>query len=310
MNAMAMGKMQRPVSQLLRCVNVNPRRGTPSYLRLPLGRTHDVAIELSGTTNVAQRAPIQCAAIALRKGYSSICSTVCTSSVNCQPRDNSATNIAGTKSAVKSESGESVQSNEWDESPDDNPQSPSGLTADGVMNASANRATRFIFLRTLPLKKHDTLAPQVETLVASIESKTRTVCRAHLQHVLDDRAAVHLHTAALAIAAFRTLAGFVRNDIKVENMIRAGFGAPLLVEPTMSEEDLLTLNDDQTLRPDFWIVRMALWFAFDKMAAVRKMTSNMVNDFGKSFETDAIDDVPGGLPRHVLRVSKFTRSGT
>lgn len=172
------------------------------------------------------------------------------------------------------------------------------------MGQTANRATRFVFLRTLPLAKHDALAPQAKALADSIESRTRELCAKHVAKAVDDRSAVHLHTTALAIATHETLAPHFDGDTQqLLNVIRAGFGAPLVPDSSMSEEDLLTLNDDQTLRPDFWVVRIALWFSFERLSAIRRMTSNMVADFGTSFETEAVDDVVAGLDRHTLVVS-------
>lgn len=172
------------------------------------------------------------------------------------------------------------------------------------MQASANRAMRFVYLRTLPLAKNEILAPQSQELADTIESETQKLCEKHLDKVIDNRAEVHLHMTALAIATHRTLSPYLRNETQVSNIIRAGFGAPLVKDVTHSDEDLLTLNDDQTLRPDYWVVKFALWFAFDKLGAVRKMTGNMVHDFGASFQTTAVDGELAGMPRHTLIVSK------
>lgn len=184
--------------------------------------------------------------------------------------------------------------------------SPTGLTATSVMTLPSNRATRFIYLRTLPLARQSEFSGREEEFGRQIEHVAKGVVSRHLSKIVDDRAAVHVHTAALAIATKKSLGPFLGNKITLENMVRAGFGAPLIPdEATMSPEELLVLNDDQKVRPDYWIVRFALWLAFDKMAAVRRMTQNMVKDFGKAFTTSSESDEIVGMPRHTLLVRKL-----
>lgn len=180
------------------------------------------------------------------------------------------------------------------------------LTAKDIMELSANRATRYVYLRTLPLAREDSISrDKIKDIAATIEARTTALCDKHAETASDDRAAVHLHTTALAIATYRVLSPYVKDDIRVCNTIRAGFGAPLAEHPAMSDEEKLTLNDGQAARPDYWVIRAALWFAFDKLAAIRRMTANMISDFGPSFDTHAVDDDKAGLKRHVLYVSKF-----
>lgn len=187
--------------------------------------------------------------------------------------------------------------------------SPTGLTASSVMTLPSNRATRFVYLRTLPLAKQIEFSGRETEFGNQIEQAAEEVVSRHLPKIIDDRAAVHVHTAALAIATKKTLGPFLGNKITLENMVRAGFGAPLIPdETTMSDEDLLVLNDDQKVRPDYWVVRFALWIAFDKMAAIRRMAVNMINDFGKAFTTSTVSDEVVGMPRHTLFVRKLSPS--
>lgn len=173
------------------------------------------------------------------------------------------------------------------------------------MTNSSNRATRYVYLRTLPLRKQEVLSTyNMDELSGQIEDSTKRVCERHLDKVTDDRSVVHLHTAALAIATHRTLLPIIKSEERVLNMIRAAFGAPLEVESTMTDEDKLVLNDDLTMRPDFWVVRTALWFAFDKMDAVRRMIVNFVSDFGTSFDAKTEERVIAGLPQQILTVRK------
>lgn len=185
--------------------------------------------------------------------------------------------------------------------------SPTGLTASSIMTLASNRATRFVYLRTLPLAQRNEFSGREEELGRQIESAAQGVVSRHLSKVIDDRAAVHVHTAALAVATKKVLGPYLGNGITLNNMVRAGFGAPLVPDKTtMSDEQLLVLNEDQKVRPDFWVVRFALWIAFDKMAAVRRMTENMVKDFGQTFVTVSKSDEVVGMPRHTLIVRKLS----
>lgn len=174
--------------------------------------------------------------------------------------------------------------------------------ADEIMNMTANKATRFVYLRTLPLLKQPELEGQVDEIADKIVKQTQTICQKNITTIVDDRAAVHLHTAALAVATHRVISPQIRNEIRLNNMIRAGFGAQLLVDPSVSEQKQDTSANK---RPDFWIVRAALWFSFNRMAAIRKMTTNMARDFGAAFITEPKDDNGDGKSRHTLSVSKF-----
>lgn len=182
---------------------------------------------------------------------------------------------------------------------------PTGLTCDELFDLSANRATRFVYMRTLPLKKQPELDGDVDSLVQAIEKGARTICERHLDRVIDDRAAVHLHTTALAIATHRTLYTRLSGaSERVENVIRAAYGAQLIHDPQLSEEENVLNESDMRLRPDYWVIRAALWFSFDKMVAVKKMCVNMLADFGKTFETKSDDIQEDGMRRYVVSVSK------
>lgn len=177
------------------------------------------------------------------------------------------------------------------------------------MGMSSNKATRFVYLRTLPLVSQPELSGQVDLIASSIESTTKSVCQKHAASLIDDRSAVHLHTAALAIATHRVLTPRIKNECRVSNIIRAGFGAQLLADPEAEGEEKegsVQREETEKRRPDFWIVRAALWFAFDRMKAVRRMTANMAADFGASFETEAVDHDGGeaGKGNHSFRVCK------
>lgn len=164
---------------------------------------------------------------------------------------------------------------------------PNKSAVDGVMNMASNKATRFVYLRTLPLVKQAELDGMVGEVAANIEEATRAVCEKHACAIEDDRSAVHLHTTALAIGTHRVLSTLIQNEIRVNEMIRAGFGASI-------EEG------EAKKRPDFWLIRMALWFSWDRMGAIRRMTTNMVRDFGSTFETNRVDTEDQGVTHRLI----------
>ncbi|CAN8062540.1 unnamed protein product [Agarophyton chilense] len=170
------------------------------------------------------------------------------------------------------------------------------------MNMASNRATRFVYFRTLPLVKQPELEQDVKQLVDQIEDTTRRVCEKHVGTVTDDRAAVHLHTTALAIATHRVLGPRIKNEMRLSNIIRCGFGAETLMESSSAAEHQKQVEMQARTKPDFWIARAALWFSMDRMAAVRRMTDNMIRDFGATFETSKQDDVVDGQQHHSLFV--------
>jgi hypothetical protein len=164
-------------------------------------------------------------------------------------------------------------------------------SASDVLNMGANRAFRYIFTRTLPLRSQPELSGKaaVDCAVAEIEAATLRVVETHTHRAVDDRSAVHLHAAALAVASHRVLLARIRDEPRVMEMLRGAFGAGADVAA------------DAKL-PGHWVGKAGLMFTFDRMAAVRKMTSNAVSDFGKMFETVRTDDEPKG--EHKLTVSK------
>lgn len=176
---------------------------------------------------------------------------------------------------------------------------------DDIMNMSSNRATRFVYLRTLPLVKQPELQDEVDAIAKSIEDGTQKLCAKYIETVTDDRAAVHLHTTALAIATHRVLSPRIKNEIRLCNIIRSGFGAVPVPDRNVSDEERKAVESGGKTRPDFWIVRAALWFSFDRMAAVRRMTANMMRDFGSTFETSTEDDEIDEQSRHNFFVSTF-----
>lgn len=158
--------------------------------------------------------------------------------------------------------------------------------------------------------KQPELEDKVELIAAHIEASTCAICEKHASSIVDDRAAVHLHMAALAIATHRALVPYIRSEVRVSNIIRAGFGAELLAEAGESEEETRGRKTAEKRRPDFWIVRTALWFSLDRMKAVRRMTANMMRDFGASFSKEAVDDRDeDGRQRHSLLVCTLLYSG-
>lgn len=175
-----------------------------------------------------------------------------------------------------------------------------------IMQMSSNRAMRFVYLRTLPLAKHPELSADVEGLAREIEQAAQRLCAKHSNRVSDRRAAVHLHMGALAIATHRVLSSRIRNETVVTNLIRAGFGAELL--PTTGDTSKSNVADAKPASrlPDYWIVRFALWFSFDRMSAIKSMVRNMVKDFGPTFHTEATDESDGNV--HRLIVSKLFKS--
>lgn len=174
---------------------------------------------------------------------------------------------------------------------------------DDIMNMASNRATRFVYLRTLPLVKQPELEDKVEAIANSIEERTQDLCAKYIGTVTDDRAAVHLHTAALAIATYRVLSPRIKNEIRLSNIIRSGFGAVPVPHRNGTDEESKATESGAKTRPDYWIVRAALWFSFDRMASVRRMTANMMRDFGSTFDTSTEDDQVDGQTRHNFFVS-------
>lgn len=181
-------------------------------------------------------------------------------------------------------------------------------SSSSVMAMSANKATRFVYLRTLPLVKQPELADEVDDIAKRIEACTKMLCEKHIDSVVDDRAAVHLHTASLAIATHRVLSAQIANEIRLTNIIRAGFGAALVPQTVGNDETIARQKASEKLRPDYWIIRAALWFSLDKMKSVRKMTANMVRDFGASFETSSRDTDTESQTEHKLIVSTYEAS--
>lgn len=161
------------------------------------------------------------------------------------------------------------------------------------MSLPSNRAMRYVYLRTLPLAQQPAVtdAPDV---VAQIEGVTTRLCGQHLARATDSRAEIHLHMGALAIATHRVLSPLVKDDLAVENMIRAAFGAQLLPADGGDAPEAPRL-------PAFWIARAALMFSFDRMATVRKMVANVAKDFGETFEAEAADEEEGDVHRLVVR---------
>lgn len=171
------------------------------------------------------------------------------------------------------------------------PPLPPPRTADDIMAVSANKAFRYVFTRTLPLRSQPELSSPaaVDCVVADIEAAAARVVAAHAPRAADDRAAVHLHAAALAVAAHRALLPRLRDEARVMAMLRGAFGAG---------KDVAA---DARL-PGHWVGKAALVFAPDRMAAVRRMTENAARDFGDAFVAERTDD--DGGRRHVLTVSK------
>ncbi|CDF37528.1 unnamed protein product [Chondrus crispus] len=181
---------------------------------------------------------------------------------------------------------------------------PPARKAGEIMGMAANKATRFVYLRTLPLVKQPELEGQVDEVAGRIEDMTARLCEKHGGALVDERSAVHLHTAALAIATHRVLEPRIRDEWRLGNVIRAGYGAKLVPARDATEADRKAVRVTERLRPDFWVVRAALWMSFNRMKAIRKMTSNMARDFGQSFETTSTDRHGDEGETHSLLVSK------
>jgi L-2-amino-thiazoline-4-carboxylic acid hydrolase len=132
---------------------------------------------------------------------------------------------------------------------------------------------RYVFTRTLPLRSQPEFFEEslVKCAIVEIESATERLVEKHLSRIVDDRAIVHLHMAALAVATHFTLTVRIRDENRVMNIMRGGFGAGADVQA------------DSKL-PGHWIGKAALMFAPNRMAAVRKMTQNTQSDFGAGFD--------------------------
>jgi L-2-amino-thiazoline-4-carboxylic acid hydrolase len=163
--------------------------------------------------------------------------------------------------------------------------------ADEIMSVSANKAFRYIFTRTLPLRSQPELSGEslVECTVTDIESAAARIVGSHAHRAVDDRAAVHLHAAALAVATHRALLARLRDEARVIGMLRGAFGAGRDV------------SDDAKL-PGHWVGKAALMFSPDRMAAVRRMTENAARDFGETFSVERVEEEEGR--RHRMTVSK------
>eukprot|EP00171_Calliarthron_tuberculosum_P006052 IDg6052t1 len=172
--------------------------------------------------------------------------------------------------------------------------------AQRIMGLAANRATRYVFLRTLPLSSEHALAEDAKNLAADIEADAKRVVAAHEHRAVDERAAVHLHTAALAVATHRVLAPRLRSDARAEAMIRAAFGAA----PAGDVDDAAARR-----LPAYWISRAALWFAPNRLAATRRMAANTARDFGSSFDVELRDGVSKDSHHLVVRECTLFRAG-
>lgn len=159
-----------------------------------------------------------------------------------------------------------------------------------IMGTSANKAFRYIFLRTLPLRSQPEYEHEagVDSVVADIEHSALRVLQAHAHRAVDERAKTHLHAAALAVATHRVLFPRLKDETRVIDMLRGAFGAGKDVEA------------DAKL-PGYWFGKAALLFSPDKMGACRKMTANAAKDFGETFALERIDENEGKT--HVMRVA-------
>lgn len=248
------------------------------------------------------------------------------SSVSSKPNPSSSdsTNSTSTKPTTTSTSTSTTDASSSNSDTTTTPVDAETITkqVDALMSEAANRATRYVYLRTLPLSEQSvfsnyttsdlkSIGDAIETRVRIVLSSQLTKTHHHnndnsLQITPGSRTAVHVHTAALAVATWHVLhPGWIPDEQRVINMIRRAFGAPVLEEDGMTDEEKLTLNDGLTARLDYWVVRTALWFAFDKMMAVKRMTKNTMSDFGADFKMRVDDGVVGGLEQHILSVGKF-----
>jgi hypothetical protein len=170
------------------------------------------------------------------------------------------------------------------------PSPPPPRTPADIQAMTANKAFSYVFTRTLPLRGQPELSGEsaVACAVADIEAAATRVLAAHAHRAVDDRAAVHLHAAALAVAAHRVLLPRLRDEARVVGMLRGAFGAGGGVA------------DDAKL-PGHWVGKAALVFSPDRMAAVRRMTENAAQDFGGAFSVARADEAGGA--RHRMTVT-------
>lgn len=169
----------------------------------------------------------------------------------------------------------------------------SGEVAKRIMAMSANRATRYVYLRTLPLASEAALSSNKAAVAKEIEAEAERIVGSHAGMAsADERASVHVHTAALAIATHRVLSPLLRSESRTEELIRTAFGASPANE-----------TDDSSARrlPAYWITRAALWFSPNRLAAVRRMAVNTSRDFGGSFDTEITDGSDKNSNRLVIR---------
>lgn len=152
-----------------------------------------------------------------------------------------------------------------------------GLSVEEILALPSNRATRYVYLRTIPLAAQSEYSnpsgndnTMVGEAVSAIESQTSRVIAKHAgSKVVDLRSAVHLHTAALALSTYRVCAPTVGTERSV-GLIRKAFGI------------------GQSL-PAHWITKTALLFTPNRLNAARRMMDNTVQDFGEAFDARVVE---------------------
>lgn len=162
-------------------------------------------------------------------------------------------------------------------------------SASDIQSLTSNKAFFYIFTRTLPLRSQPEFASpsSITCAIDEISSATTRLLSRYAHLAVDDRAAVHLHAAVLAVATHHTLLPRLASPARVLAMLRGAYGAG-------------TSRADDRRLPGHWAGMGAMLFSRDKMGAVRRMTANAERDFGGAFAVARED----GAGRHVMRVEK------
>eukprot|EP00172_Hildenbrandia_rubra_P000797 Plantae.Rhodophyta-Hildenbrandia_rubra.ctg14512.p1 GENE.Plantae.Rhodophyta-Hildenbrandia_rubra.ctg14512~~Plantae.Rhodophyta-Hildenbrandia_rubra.ctg14512.p1 ORF type:complete len:263 (-),score=47.10 Plantae.Rhodophyta-Hildenbrandia_rubra.ctg14512:1103-1891(-) len=177
-----------------------------------------------------------------------------------------------------------------------------------IFNNKINRATRYVYLRTLPLKSEPDLAVDTEQIAKDIEYQAERICKKHSwrcvkeeaenEYQVGSRAQTHLHMSALALGSYRVLMGRLRGDEKkTMSLIYTGFG---------------TAKDAENVKglPAYWMTKTVMMLSrFGRggaLGAVERMSNNVKEDFGEvgfEVERDSGKGVRGGW-WHQLKVNK------
>lgn len=167
------------------------------------------------------------------------------------------------------------------------------LSVEEILGLPSNRATRYVYLRTIPLSAQSEYSgnpgeeddgAMVKEVVGLIEEESSRLIAKHAgTKVCDLRSAVHLHTAALALATYRVCTPTLGAE-RSTGVIRQAFGI------------------GQSL-PAHWITKAALLFTPNRLKAAKRMMENSVEDLGEAFDARVMAEEDDDSVR--LVISKY-----